>query len=1147
VNPQSHSTEIPAGTLLGRWEVLNLRGRGGMATVYVAKDVTNGDLRAVKLMNPGGSADEVERRFRREFRTLSRLQHPNITHVYDWGTHEGRPYFVMELVDGQDLRSLVESWATDPPADRFDVARSVVIQVARALACVHLRGLVHRDVTPPNIMVLPDGTTKLMDFGVVKESGATDLTAHGELLGTVAYIAPEQINGERIDARTDLYSLGAVLYYLLTGRRPFNARTLAGYLDKHLHRPPRPPRELDAAVPRELEGACLRLLQKDPADRFASATHLLRALAGPDPRPLDTGRAWSPALVGRAEAVAAIHNGLAAARDGQGSVVLLEGGPGMGKTRLSELAVEEARAAGMPSNRIRARPTANPLAAYVAVYQSLRAEGIAPRPVLERVLGVGGDGTVERYALLTAFREMVAGSPPRLFVVDDLHLADAGSLELLEYLVRNTLALGTEPILWLFTRTPGEAGGAATDALARGARTEVAPTRVPLDPLDAASVEEAVLSLVPDSPAARALARRLHKEGEGNPSFIAEMLRGLVEEGVFGASGGARVLGLDEAGVAQAMLPLPRSVREGVLRRLDGLPPVARQVAEVLAVARQELTISLLCDVGGLSEADALAGVDALVDARLVRERHVESEEHLDFTQPRVRELLYASVAPEDRARLHRRLGEALERTYRRRLNLVVEALAWHFERGGVPGKAYPYLVRAGQRFLDRSFVTEAETYFARAVALEPAARATVVLDEADRLLADLLLRRADALAHLGRWGDVAEGIAQAEALAADLGDERLQSRAAAALGAFARHGHDIDRAEACLGDALRLAERAGDASLRVVPLNGLAALTWSRGDLEGARKWWAEELAVGEATRDERSLGYGYNGLGLVALCKGQSVEARRYFEQSAEIFERLGLLGPLAVARVNLVEIHHFTGNLRRGLELAERTVATARETHHPLGLARGRHHMSLVQVDLGRYRQGIEEGREALRIVRELDQKEDQVGTLVVLLRAAWALHDYEELQRGLDEAVELLRYDPEGFAPIVYAWRARLAAEQGHAARAQDELERALDAGGAKWPYQECRLDLVLARTYVAMGNIPEATRRAESAIRRADACGFRLYALKGHGLAALHSPDEAAVARHRRVADALARSLAANLSREDAERFLDSDAPPPVVA
>ncbi len=1145
VNTQPLSPEIATGTHLGRWEVLNPRGRGGMATVYVVRDTTNGDLRALKLMNPGGSVDEVERRFRREFRTLSRLQHPNITQVYDWGTHEGRPFFVMELVDGEDLRSLVDSWQSDPPAERFDVARSVVIQVARALEYVHLRGLVHRDVTPSNVMVLPDGTAKLMDFGVVKESGATDLTAHGELLGTVAYIAPEQINGERIDARTDLYALGAVLYLLLTGRRPFNARTLAGYLDKHLHRPPRPPRELVPAVPVALEEVCLRLLQKEPRERFASATHLLHVLEGADHRPFIADGASRPALVARAEAMAAITNGLAAAREGQGGVILLEGGPGTGKTRLSELAVEQARRAGMPGNRIRARQSANPLAAYLAVYQALRAEGVAPRPVLESGLGIGGDagGQLERYAMFTAFRDMVAGTPPRLFVVDDLHFADAGSVELLEYLVRNTLALGKEPILWLLTRTPGVAD-AAIDGLALGSRTGVPPTRVPLDPLDPAAVEELVLSLVVDTPGARALARRLHAEGEGNPAHISEMLRGLMEEGVIATRDGERVLTLDDDGVARAILPLPRSVREAALRRLDGLPRGARRVAEVLAIARNEMTVSLVCDVGELDEVDALAAVDALIAAGLVRERHVESEEHVDFTQPRLRELLYNLVLPEERARVHRRLGEALERTYRRRMNLVVEALAWHFERGGVPGKAYPYLVRAGQRLLDRSFVTEAESFFRRAIALEPSARATIVLDEADRLLADLLLRRADALSHLGRWAEVPEGLTLADRLAGELADDRLRSRAAAALGTFARHAHDNDLAESHLGEALRLAERVGDASLRIMPLNGLAALAWARGDLESARRRWVEELAVGEATRDERSLGYGYNGLGLVALCKGQSVDARRFFEQSAEIFERLGLLGPLAVARVNLVEIHHFTGNLRRGLELAERTIATARETDHPLGLARGRHHRSLILVDLGRFGQAMEEAREALRVVRKLDQKEDELATLVGLFRAAWALRDYETLRHGLDEAVALLRYDPEGFAPIVYAWRARLAAKQGDAAGAQEELEHALDAGGTRWPYQECRLDLVLARTYVAMGNVGEATRRAESAIRRADACGFRLYALKGHGFAAQHSQDEAAVARHRRVADALARSLAANLSREDAERFLDQ---PPMGA
>jgi tetratricopeptide (TPR) repeat protein len=1142
----SSSTEIPPGTLLGRWEVLYPRGRGGMATVYVARDAESQELRAVKVMNPGGSADEVERRFRREFRTLSRLQHPNITQVYDWGTHNGRPYFVMELVEGQDLRALVENWMVDPDPERFEVARSVVIQVARALEYVHLRGLVHRDVTPSNVMVLPDGTVKLMDFGVVKESGVTDLTAHGELLGTVAYIAPEQINGERIDARTDLYSLGAVLYLLLTGRRPFNARTLAGYLDKHLHRPPRPPRELVAAVPRALEDVCLRLLQKDPADRFASASHLLHVLEGADHRPFVANTAWPPAIVARADAIAAITNGLAAARDGQGGVILLDGAAGSGKSRLCELAMEQARRAGMPANRIRARPSANPLAAYVAVYQALRAEGIAARPALERGLGPSAEGAVqvERYALFAAFREMVAGTRPRLFCVDDLHFADAGSIELLEYLVRNTLNLGKEPILWLLTRTPGVAD-AAIDGLALGSRTEVPPTHIALDALDASAVEELVLSLVVDTPGARALARRLQREGEGNPAFIAEMLRGLLEEGVIATRDGERVLTLDDAGVARATLPLPRSVREAVLRRMEGLPAIARRVADMLAVARQELTTALLCEMAELPEADVLAGVDALIEAGLVRERHVEMEEHVDFTQPRLRELLGAVLPADEKTRLHRRLGEALERTYRRRLNLVVEPLAAHFELGGVPGKAYAYLVRAGQRLLDRSFVAEAEGFFSRAIVLEPAARATIVLDEADRQLADLLLRRADALAHLGRWAEVPEGLATADRLAGELGDDRLQSRAAAALGAMARHGHDHALAESRLGDALRLAERAGDASLRVMPLNGLAALAWARGDLESARRWWVEELAVGEATRDERSLGYGYNGLGLVALCKGQSVEARRFFEQSAEIFERMGLLGPLAVARVNLVEIHHFTGNLRRGLELAEKTIATARETDHPLGLARGRHHKALVLVDLGRYGQAMEEAREALHVVRQLDQKDDEVATLVGLLRAAWALHDYEELRRGLDEAVELLPYDPEGFAPIVYAWRARLAASQGDATGAQDELERALGATCARWPYQECRLDLVLARTYVAMGNIGEATRRAESAIRRADACGFRLYALKGHGIAAQHSTDEAAVARHRRVADALARSLAANLSREDAERFLDQ--PPPATA
>ncbi|MFZ5475250.1 MAG: protein kinase domain-containing protein [Myxococcota bacterium] len=1139
----SPTPEPRPGIRIGGWEIDRVVGRGGMATVYGATDVETGQRRALKLMNAGGPVEEVERRFRREFRALSRLQHPNITQVFDWGTWEGRPFFVMELVEGVDLRTLVERWQVDSPPDRFEVTRSIVVQAARALEFVHLRGLVHRDVTPSNIMLLPDGRVKLMDFGVVKENDTTELTAHGELLGTVAYIAPEQISGERIDARTDLYSLGAVLYLLLTGRRAFNARTLAGYLDKHLHRPPRPPRELVPNVPRVLEEVCLRLLQKEPSERFASATHLLHVLEGADHRPLTLDPAeWPPVLAGRHEEIAAITNAIGACRDGVGGVVLIEGGAGLGKTRLARLALETARRCGVPALRVRARATGNPLDAYARVYAALREEGLPAPPLLQRIFEQG-EGAAERYALFTAFREMVANTRPRVIAVDDLQFADPGSIELVEYLIRNTLALSKEPILWVLTRSPG-VQDVALEGIASGSRTEVAPTVLSLRPLTSVAVEELLASILPDGDATRALARRLHREGEGNPAFIGEMVRGLIDDALIRTVDGERRLLLTAEEIPRATLPIPRTVREALLERLNALSDGARQVADVLAVARQEMTLGLLVDASELDETTVLGALDELVEAGLVRERRVETEDHFDFATSRTRDLLYGEIPHPRRRLVHRRIGESLERRFRRRVNLVVEALATHFEQGEVPGKAYPYLLRAGQRLLDRSFVAEALRYFERALAIEPDAREYITLDEADRLLAEVMLLRAEALDHLGRWSDALPDLTRAQTLARELASDALASRAATALGFAARHAQDNAVAAERLLEALALAEKAGDAILRVMPLNGMAGLLWMGGDLEGARRYWVELLAVGESTRDERALGYGYNGLGLVALCKGQSAEARRCFEQSAEVFERLGLLAPLATARVNLVEIHHFTGNLRRGLELAERTFVQARETHHPMGMARGRHHKALLLVDLGRLEQGMEEAREALAMVRALDHKEDELSTLVGLLRAAWALGDHDEVRKGLREAGELLdKFDPEGFAPIIHAWRARVAAMDDDEPLAHLHLQRALEATGTRWPYQECRLDLVLARVYAAMGNPAEATRRAEAAVRRADACGFRFYALKGHRIAANHSTDEAAVARHRRVADALARSLAANLAREDAERFLLQEGTP----
>ncbi len=1121
-----------------------------MASVWAVED-DEGNAAALKIMNRDAGR-EVAHRLVREHRTLTRLHHPNIVAVRDGGTWEGRPWYAMERVAGEDLRAMHDRWSKDgllpPPEERCALARRVLLGVAHALAHIHAQGIVHRDVTPGNIRVLPDGAVRLMDFGVVKEQGSTELTAHGELLGTVAYVAPEQISGDQVDGRADLYSLGAVLYVLLTGRRPFQARTLAGYLDKHLHDTARPPSEVDPAVPADLDAICVRLLQKDPEARFGSAQHLLRVLEGPPPGMPRLDGEWPPAVVGRTEDLAVLGAAIAAAREGHGGVIVLEGAAGGGKTRMARILRDQGRRAGLRVLAVRARESGNPLDVYARVYAAMQAEGGEPSPVLERMFGVQALSTpgvpIERFALFTAFRELFVGTPPRLCLVDDLHFADDGSLQLLEYLVRNTRALRDEPILWVFTRTPG-VRDEAMDGVVSGAHTEVVPVRRALGPLRASAVEELVLGVVRDGPEARALATRLHADTEGNPAMLVEMIRGLADEGAFAPGfDGTCIVMRSVAQLATGAMPVPRSLRARLMTALAARSGDAQALLRTLATALTgtgwpDVALAVVSAAAELDDAAADAALGELEDAGMVRVRDAQDGAHLELAQPRTRDLLSGSLFPEERRRLHRKVGEALERAYRRRMHLVVEALAAHFEAAGIVGKAYPYLILAGERLLARSFAKEAESYFQRAITLEPQARELITLEDADRLLCETLLRRAEALDHLGRWNETLPDLRRALALAEELGNDGLQARAWTELGKRARQIHDLDAGEDAFTRALAAAGRANLHGLKAVPLSGLAAVRWARGDLDGAERVWKQAFDTGTAHQDERGTGFGLNGLGLVALCRGQAAEARKHFEGSAEVFERIGMLGPLATARVNLVEIHHFTGSLKRGLELAEKTLAQARETGHLLGVARGRHHRAMLLVDLGRFAQGRDEAREALAIVRRVGQKEDELATIVGRLRADWALGDLSEVRQGLHEALGLLEhYDPEGFAPIVLAWCARLCAADGDLVRAHAFLARAREWPGLRWPYQEARFDLVLARVYAALGDFPEATRRAEAAIRRGDACGFRLYTLKGHQVAAACSQDEAAVARHRRVADALARSLAANLAREDAERFLD---------
>jgi serine/threonine-protein kinase len=265
----------------GRYRLEHPLGHGGMATVYLARDAELDRPVAVKILAASLAGDAAFRkRLLREARLAARLSHPNVVSVYDVGkTEDGRPYIVMECVEGVTLADLLRELGRLPA----DEAVGLAVQACRGLAHAHAAGLVHRDVKPQNLLLRKDGTLKVADFGIARAAETTVLTQVGTVLGTAAYLSPEQAAGEEVTPATDVYALGAVLYELLTGRPPYVADSLPDLAAKQAEGAIAPVTELAPEVPPRVEDAVMRSLARNPAYRPASATALAQELA-PDSR-----------------------------------------------------------------------------------------------------------------------------------------------------------------------------------------------------------------------------------------------------------------------------------------------------------------------------------------------------------------------------------------------------------------------------------------------------------------------------------------------------------------------------------------------------------------------------------------------------------------------------------------------------------------------------------------------------------------------------------------------------------------------------------------------------------------------------------------------------------------------------------------------
>jgi serine/threonine-protein kinase len=279
--PRRDRRLVRGSVVADRYKLLERVGAGGTATVYRAQDLAVPREVALKVLHEALSEDEVAtERFRREARSLERLQHPNIVRTFDHGVSRGMHYIAMEHVPGSSLKSLIA--AGGPPKPKYAI--EIVLQILAAAGSIHAHGLIHRDLKSANVLVNPRGLVKVTDFGIACPRG-DGITRAGSLVGTVEYISPERLKGDAATESSDLYAIGVIFYELLTGRLPFDAQLVSAVALKHLHERPAIPTAADGTITPGLRAIAMRALEKAPEDRFPHARAFAAALRRETMRP----------------------------------------------------------------------------------------------------------------------------------------------------------------------------------------------------------------------------------------------------------------------------------------------------------------------------------------------------------------------------------------------------------------------------------------------------------------------------------------------------------------------------------------------------------------------------------------------------------------------------------------------------------------------------------------------------------------------------------------------------------------------------------------------------------------------------------------------------------------------------------------------
>ncbi|MEJ2144786.1 MAG: protein kinase [Acidobacteriota bacterium] len=949
------------GRTVSHYRILAEIGRGGMGILYRARDERLERDVALKFLSESVASDGAAGdRFLREARAVSALNHPSICTIYDIGEDDGRPFLVLELLEGETLREAIRRGPLG-----VDALLRIAVSVLQALQAAHQRGIIHRDIKPENIFLTSASSVKLLDFGLAKltdqnralAGNATELTLPGSLVGTVSYMSPEQVRGEPLDERTDLYSFGMVLYEAATGQISTRKETVAASISAVLLEAPPMISGQRPDLPHELSELVFRATRKPVNQRFQSATEMLDWIAGFSPVGVSSNPGSSPAviprrsepeveatgqrpLVGRLKECRILQDLLSQSRCGRGKMVLIEGEPGIGKTCLLEYVLSSAESAGMRtlSGRCSELETGTPFLPFVEVLERLTQETdsgslleylgpLAPEigrltPRIRRALpDIPAPLEVpperERHLLFSAVKELIerlCRERPVVLALEDLHWSDAATSALIQHIA---VGLSSLPLLIIGTHRPHtlEQNSAFADTLGALLRHRVI-RRMPLSSLSDADVNLLLCRLagraVPPN-----ISRSINQITEGNPFFIEELFDHLRDEGLlFDDSGRWKTdLSLEDFGVPQGILLV-------LSRRLERLSESTHALLRTAAVMGRRFRFDLLTSC---QESPPAAVIEALEEAGrlgLVYPCSMNGDIVYAFSHALVRQTLIDLMSPPRRQAVHLRVADALESFKEAFEERPVIEIAHHLTAAGSmvgAARKLQYLSQAGDETLAKTAFQEAAGFYERALALVP---------EDPAVRGGLLFKKGLALTGLTRWQEAHAAWSEALELLETVGDRirfgelcDIMSSQLIWLGQLEAAHRISRRGITILGDAdevrrVRLLAWAGHSRSQAGRLDEGAPLT---------------DRALEEARRlhDSRLLGYLLTHKACEAFYRMRFQDAAESGEQAcrllvgspwdhveSSVFRLLGLLG---------------IGELGRVREIAQDSMAAATRIGH------------------------------------------------------------------------------------------------------------------------------------------------------------------------------------------------------------------------